>query len=185
MKLDDFLLLEFKDSNKAKFDFWVDEFGNIRLDIGDDESVMDYIKRYSDLLSKEYKHKIDNRKAKDLDPEEVIKKMGWSRVVLNGKNEAIHFKGYEKNGKKIPPRDINNPKYDYAIIYVPGLHDPKKKDKDDNINIIVDRIRKIYPTIMRVRSIDRNHCVKEILLKEPKNEPKRKFNGKKPKPSNF
>jgi hypothetical protein len=162
MKIEDFYVLqEHKDKNKVKFDFWIDQLGDFRIDIKDDETIMDYLKKRSDILSKDYEEKIDRRRVEDLSPEEVVKKMGWFLVTLLGDRATDYLNDLKEKEKKIPLKYLV---YKKAIIRHPYKH-ASNIEKDLSLKEIIKKLQRLYGTVEEIITIDRDGTVKQYVVK--------------------
>jgi len=175
MKFKDFKLIqEKKDFDSAKCDFWMDDLGDFKLDIGDGEEVLDYIKRRSKELNNHYCGKTDGLDVNGFTVEDVIDKLGWALISLEGKKDMNVLKNRSSNSEKPLPFVV----YKKAVIKHPRIHD-SSKDKDKNIDDIVRKIWDNYGTVEEIISIDRNGEVKHFISKPKEKKKKWKNPNKK------
>jgi len=169
MKLKDFLLLELKDYVKGTNSFWIDDIGNLLFDIKDDEDVVKYVDRKADKINKEngnkLKDKFKDRDVKTFDINNIIDFLKWSHVTLLGRPEVHIIHDLKNKGQN---KEIKNNIYTSAVIRISGKMDDKKKNSEPLVKDIINKLQSIYPSLKKIRVIDKEYCVKELPLEEPK-----------------
>jgi len=172
MKLNDFLLYELKDYTKGVNTFWADDLGNLLFDIKDDEDVIKYIDRKADKINSESGDKLKGKDIKNFKIEDIINFLKWSHVTLMGRPEFHTLKDLKNKGED---KEIKNNVYTTAVIKISNKMDDSKRKSEPLVKDLLNKLQGMYPTLKKIRVIDKEFCVKELPLEEPKKNKKKKI----------
>jgi hypothetical protein len=166
MKKLDKILNEAKNTDNVTYSFWIDDLGNLLIDINDKEELEEYIKRNSEKLNGKYAAQLRKSDITRLSIPEIINRISWSYAVLSGTKETVELydlknkKSYEKLEKKKHETIV----YTKLTIRTDLPLDPTKKIKNKILLRMIDSIKALYPSLQRVKVIGAKDNSMEVFL---------------------
>lgn len=159
-------LLEEAGRQDVTYSFWVDNQGNLLLDINDKEELEEYIKRKATELNNNYKSQLNGSDISKLSLPEIINRISWFYVRLYGFKQKYSLYDLDKKQENIEvkTKELEGLVYDRMKIRTDLFIDTRKNFKNKIIDKIVQRIVSIYPSIKRVKVIGANDNSTEFYL---------------------
>lgn len=160
------ILNEEINNKEVTYAFWVDEQGNLLMDINDKEELRDYINRKAEKLNGDYKSQLNGSDIRKISIPEIINRISWFYVKLFGvkKNFSLYNLKNKQINHKPEKEDVEGTIYTKMHIRTDLTIDPKRTLKNKIIDRTIESIKKIYPSIERVKVFGANDNSTEYYL---------------------